>query len=230
MGSGRDNLLAIVTQVTRIFRYGLLGLILSSGGVMAEKEPFLIQDIRVSRDAYVNKARWTCIIGKASEDIQDDRRYGDDQPTPERLCEVAVEEAAKRGILNDLYEQIGGDAAATRQRIFEAAAQNLGRFIRPAGPQTGEASGLTCPLAFDAGYAYGVENPAQAVAEHVTDAQIAEAQRDCYASPNASTLEGIIAGIRRGQGFQQQQLAQRADASAVLPPVPDVRPVATPNR
>ena len=193
---------------------------------MAENEPFMIQDVRVSRDGYVTKVRYGCAAGAAPEEIEDDRRYGDDQPTPERLCEAAVEEAAKRGILNDLYEQIGGDAALTRQRIFEAAAQNVTRFTRP----NGELSRLTCPLAFDAGYAFGVENPAQPVAEHVTDAQIAELQRDCYATPNASTLEGAIAGIRRGQGFQRQQLAQRADASAVLPPVPDVRPAVTPSR
>ena len=193
---------------------------------MAENEPFMIQDVRVSRDGYVTKVRYGCASGAAPEVIEGGRRFGTEQPTPERLCEVAVEEAAKRGILNDLYTEIGGDGAATRQRIFEAAAQNVTRFNLPSG----QLARLTCPLAFDAGYAYGVENPAQPVAEHVTDAQITEAQRDCYATPNASTLEGIVAGIRRGQGFQQQQLAQRADASAALPPVPDVRPAVTPSR
>lgn len=139
-----------------------------------QKNNHQVQYISVFLGRFVNKYRYICSAGGAVEDIDDDRRIGNDQPTPERLCEVAVEEAAKRGILNDLYEEIGGDAAATRQRIFEAAVQNVTRFALPSG----QPARLTCPLAFDAGYAYGVENSAQPVAKHVTDAQILEVQRD----------------------------------------------------
>ena len=226
------NLHRIVTRSFALVMYGLVISILDFGGAMAEQQDSAITRLRITDDQDATEARLTCVVGNANALMEEGRSRGFRMPAASHFCEGAAEEAAKRGLLDMVYAWLDenpetarpGDGPATRQTVFNAAAQNAGQFTRPSG----RAARLPCPLAFDAGYAYGVENPQSSIADGASEEQVRDAQQACYADPDAATLDGLVAGIRRGQAFQRLQVAQ-ADKPAAAP-APDLRRASAASR
>lgn len=175
--------------------------------------PSTIHKLRITRDDALNGFRWGCVGDQTQHLIEGAIERGFDAPPPaHEICEVVSQEAARRGQHDRIYDELlPGQAAAVRAAIVDAAIDN--RLNYRVGNKQGS---MTCPIAFDAGFMLTHQSPERSVVRFpqpngapayeldvatIPEEQIAQAQRDCYASPNASTAGGLVAGMARGLEF-----------------------------
>ena len=186
--------------------------------------PTAIHKLRITRDEFLNGFRWACVGDRADEIVEGGTERGFDTPPAHELCEVVSQEAASRGLHDQIYDElIPGQADAVRAAIVDAAAANKGGY-----EVGGKYGTLSCPIAFDAGYMLTHENPDISVVRlpqpngtdyeldvsTVPEEQIAQAQEACYASETASTAGGLVAGMARGLEFG----LDLSDAGGATPP------------
>ncbi len=174
--------------------------------------PSTIHNLRITRDEALTGFRWICVGDGAEKGLAFVREVDRNTLEPDEFCEVVSQETARRGLHDRIYDELlPGQAAAIRAAIVEAAIDN--RLSYRVGNKQGS---MTCPIAFDAGYMLTHQSPERSVVRFpqpngapayeldvatVPEEQIAQAQRDCYASPNASTAGGLVAGMARGLEF-----------------------------
>jgi hypothetical protein len=159
-------------------------------------------------------------------------------PDVHAYCLKAIEASAKRDRLSDLYINLAlqaqgydelhfaeqakflqnNEAGLTRAAIFKAA--NAGD---PAYASiTGQQRQLHCPLAFDAGYAFGYRNPEKSQPYELTAAEAERIVRACYdPAVKEIALNGEATAVSRAGLFAGAWLGRklRLDNPAIKPQV-----------
>ncbi|RAH96062.1 hypothetical protein DLJ53_33480 [Acuticoccus sediminis] len=185
--------------------------------------PFAIASILVGRDAFVDKVRWSCVTEQEDDTLaklrisEIEKGLTFQQATTAEVCETAVAEAARRGTFDGLYWWFNPqNPRGAYEQILRQALQNstdtgipIHESFKNEG--NGKTHGLSCALAFEAGYRFGTENPDKDPAPNMPDEQVQALVQQCLVS--GSTLPrtaGVVAGAKRAQ-------ARGEDITALVP-------------
>ena len=190
-----------------------------------QNEAAIITALRVGRDEFVNNIRWSCIT---EQEAQRQRKETEEflekglivsNTTMAEVCQFAVAEAARRGIFDGLYERFyPANPRAAYEHIVQQAWNNKGDTEIPIthGTNQGKTHGLSCALAFEAGYRFGTENPDKDPAPTVDMETIRAAVPECLREGSTvSSRDGLVVGTKVAQ--------DRGDDDVTLLDVPDVR-------
>lgn len=170
-----------------------------------ETTPLLIDKLRITRDAALTNARWMCANDGVGRFIDGAIERDLEAPTREAFCETAAEEATRRGTLDALYARYGSPPREVWRTVLKQALKNRTAFATA----DGQKHAITCPLAFEAGYRFGVEHPDKAVGSNLSDRDIAAMEIRCFEPDSTlSRADGLVVGTRRAQ-TRQRELAAR---------------------
>ncbi len=196
--------------------------------------PLVMDTLITGRDRFVTNVRWSCVTEQAEaalrEGLQTELELGltPGNVTAPEICEEAAAQAVRRGIVDDLYRRFRrNDPRGAYEQILRQALQNSGDTGIQI-PGTDDNYGLTCALAFEAGYRFGTENPDRDPAPDMTKDQLENGVRDCLVTDSrVSRRDGLVLGAKSARRRQGE------DISAIDPipgDVPDVRDVASASR
>lgn len=192
---------------------------------IAPDTPFIIANLLVGRDEFVDKVRWSCVTEREDATLAEEQREPMEikkgitlrNATTAEVCETAVAEAARRGTFDGLYWWFDTkNPRGAYEQILRQALQNSTDTGIPISQGfdnggNGKTHGLSCALAFEAGYRFGTENPDKDPAPNMPDEQVQAFVQQCLVS--GSTLPrtaGVIAGVKRAQ-------ARGEDITALVP-------------
>ena len=193
--------------------------------------PAIIDHIRIGRDEFVNKIRWSCVTEQEESRLEQDnttfieRGLTVNNVTMPEVCETAADEAARRDIFDGLYELYQpNNPRGAWEKIMQQALNNSTDTGIPItyGANKGRNHALTCSLAFEAGYRFGTENPTKDPAPQATPEAIAAGVKQCLREGSTlSRRDGLVLGTKR---------AQARGEDITLLEVPDVREAETLSR
>ncbi|MDV6333154.1 hypothetical protein [Asticcacaulis sp. 201] len=191
----------------------------------------LLKEVERFDDLYLVETRQTCAEGKMAAikaDMDKDKRLKSSTalPAPDIYCRKILTESKRRGHLADLYINLALQEQGYSSLHFAQQAQLLknnesGRTLAAvlqaanAGQPsytsiTGKPRDLPCPLALDAGFAWGAANAMAAAPVTLTEAEANTIALQCYdVATTTITIHGIAmpaskAGLIAGAWLAKQ--------------------------
>lgn len=163
--------------------------------IMAEA-PFKL--VAIASDRNLNEMRFACAAGEAPNLEAKAKADGNMHADPHAVCLAVLKEAAiKRPNTMHLYSDLQPNRAFEEWQLIGAAAgKNLTKYVNVAS----KIKNLTCELALDAGYVYGIRNRQQSIAPEMSDADALKSADDCYnRKAQVGTRTALTAGARIAQ-------------------------------
>lgn len=202
-----------------------------------ELNPFIIDDLEIGRDEVVTGVRWSCATEQVADTLAELREKDiaagrkPDDVEPELVCQTALEQAAKRSILDEMYRsfrhfdpETGENISrAAWEQIVQRAAQNEGSTGLPVrddnNQPTDEFHALTCALAVDAGFRAGIEDPQMDAAPGFSPEDAKALLPEALAErSDMHRLDCLIIGAKLAEAAREEI------TTAAATQVPDARP------
>ncbi len=174
------------------------------------------QELRLISDKRIAAKRHACAFHKMGDLKAKIEARGTSFPDVARYCLAVLREAGRRGTLAQFYgllEPLG--KIDPWERIFDAASQNKDSYVSASG----KVHRIPCPLAFDAGYSAGFNQPDKSPPfGHMSIDRIEKITVACF-EPGiereilsigqkevTSAFLGYIAGHSKGQQGRNQKI------------------------
>lgn len=154
--------------------------------------------VSVKSDRNLNDLRFGCAAGTARDFMARQKEAGNAYTTADLLCLAVLKEAAiKRPNTMHLYSDLQPARAFDEWNLIVAAAgKDRPEYLNV----DAKTKSLSCELALDAGYIYGLRNRQQTIAPELSDADTLKSATDCYnGAAHVSPRAALTAGARIAQ-------------------------------